>query len=345
MPLPHSDETLAADDEQAAVALCCRLLPQWSSLRAADVKLSVISGGITNSLVKLVPPLPLQPVVLRVFGANTDIIIERQRELRVLLQLNAAGFGAPVLLTFTNGRVEAWLPARPLEPAELSDETLSPRIAQLLAAFHAAAVDEPREPRLWPLVRGWLRTALTLVLPDAAKQARFASIDISRLEAEVEEVQAACDSLRSPTVFCHNDVLAGNVLLEEGEPARLHLIDFEYGCYSPRGFDVANHWNEWAGFDCAYERYPTEAQQRRFASSYLAAATSGPVDEAAVDALVLEADVYSLASHLYWSSWCLIQACHSAIEFDYLEYHGLRMAEYWRRKDGVLARLRVRPGI
>jgi hypothetical protein len=28
---------------------------------------------------------------------------------------------------------------------------------------------------------------------------------------------------------------------------------------------------------------------------------------------------------------------YSAIDFDYLEYHGLRMAEFRRRKDAVLA--------
>ena len=303
----------------------------------------------------------MEPVVLRVFGLNTEVIIERERELKartlgghrklcspltspgllaqVLLQLNAAGFGAPVLATFTNGRVEGWLHARPLEPVEMTDAERSPRLARLVAAFHAARVDEPREPHLWPLVRGWLETARTLVLPDPAKQAKLALIDLSSLAAEIEEVQAACDSLRSPTVFCHNDLLAPNFLEEAG--GALHLIDFEYSAYGPRGFDLGNHFNEWAGFDCVYSRYPTDEQQRRFLASYLAASSSGggAVDETALAALVVEADVYSLASHLYWCVWCLIQARYSAVDFDYLTYHEERMQEYWRRKAGVLARL------
>jgi hypothetical protein len=92
-----------------------------------------------------------------------------------------------------------------------------------------------------------------------------------------------------------------------------------------------------------------------------------------VAALVVEANVFSLASHLYWGIWALIQAkcvhaypahqaslpaargsvrassrvadCsfvsrpsrYSAIDFDYLDYHALRLAEYRRRRDGVLA--------
>lgn len=57
-----------------------------------------MSGGITNMLAKLTPPEDsgLEPVALRVFGDNTEVLIDRRQELEVLLHLNAAGFGAPV---------------------------------------------------------------------------------------------------------------------------------------------------------------------------------------------------------------------------------------------------------
>jgi len=89
----------------------------------------------------------------------------------------------------------------------------------------------------------------------------------------------------SPVVLCHNDLLAGNVLLREagaagargggaadtsaaaaavtaaavaaggGAPARpaaaadmeVFLIDFEYAGWGPRGFDIGNHWDERRG--------------------------------------------------------------------------------------------------
>ncbi len=122
----------------------------------------------------------------------------------------------------------------------------------------------------------------------------------------------------------------------------LHVIDFEYGCYNFRGFDLGNHFNEWAGFDGEYWRYPDSAQQRTFLAAYAAAGSSGGDGGAApsadeLDALVVEANVFSLASHLYWGVWSLIQAKFSAIDFDYLEYHNLRMAEFRKRKAGVLA--------
>ena len=66
---------------------------------------SVIVGGITNLLWKVLPPEEsgLGPVVVRVFGEETDRLIDRVRELRLLLQLSEAGFGARVRPIFFVG--------------------------------------------------------------------------------------------------------------------------------------------------------------------------------------------------------------------------------------------------
>jgi ethanolamine kinase len=61
------------------------------------LQVSVISGGITNLLWKVTPSIPgLEPVVLRVFGDKTEVLIDRENELRTLLYLNQKGFGARV---------------------------------------------------------------------------------------------------------------------------------------------------------------------------------------------------------------------------------------------------------
>ena len=38
-------------------------------------------------------------------------------------------------------------------------------------------------------------------------------------------------------------------------PEKLYLIDFEYGSYNYRGFDIGNHFNEYAGYDCDFTLY------------------------------------------------------------------------------------------
>lgn len=52
----------------------------------------------------------------------------------------------------------------------------------------------------------------------------------------------------------------------------MNFIDFEYSAPTYRGFDVGNHFNECAGFDCKWEDYPNDAQAEHFARAYLQAA-------------------------------------------------------------------------
>lgn len=64
------------------------------------MQVTKISGGISNLLVKVSPPESsgLRPVAVKVFGEKTELLIDRELERDVLLQLNAAGFGAKVRL-------------------------------------------------------------------------------------------------------------------------------------------------------------------------------------------------------------------------------------------------------
>ncbi len=78
---------------------CCPLcFISRADTRHAAAQHAVIDGGITNLLWKVLPPeeAGLGAVVVRVFGEETDRMIDRARELRILLQLNEAGFGARV---------------------------------------------------------------------------------------------------------------------------------------------------------------------------------------------------------------------------------------------------------
>jgi ethanolamine kinase len=41
-------------------------------------------------------------------------------------------------------------------------------------------------------------------------------------------------------------------------------------------------------------------------------------------------------SHMFWGIWALVQGAISTIDFDFVDYAGLRFAEYYRRKDEFL---------
>lgn len=108
-----------------------------------------------------------------------------------------------------------------------------------------------------------------------------------------------------------------------------------------RGFDFGNHFNEYAGFECDYTRYPGPASQHTFFRAYLGeeCGVSGRPTEvhAQLERLEAEANVFALASHVYWGVWSLIQARYSPIDFDYLEYSSTRWGEYHSRKAGFVA--------
>jgi len=312
---------LGQDDDKlhdAAKDVLQRLLPEWSEFDKSDIKVSKISGGITNVLLKLSPPegSDLAAVALRVFGDRTEDLIDRQRELRVLLQLNAAGFGAPVVGTFGNGRVETFIPYRPLTEDEMAQPKLSADIARRLAQLHAVNVEGQDEGEVFGLTRQWLRDAKDLKFKTDEQKQRFQQFDLAEMDAEVRSVEEACSGLQSPIVCSHNDLLCGNILVPVDEEAldaaglpqqAMQFIDFEYCSHMHRGFDWGNHFNEYAGLEADYSKYPDKQQTAHFLHAYLTESTCTTPSEEDVDAAAVEAHAFALASHQFWGTWALYQ--------------------------------------
>jgi hypothetical protein len=89
------------------------------------------------------------------------------------------------------------------------------------------------------------------------------------------------------------------------------VIDYEYGTYNPRGFDIGNHFCEWAGFDCDWSLYPSKGQQMKWLKSYLATHSgSEEPSQQELDNLYAEVNKYALAAHMFWGVWALIQVCN-----------------------------------
>lgn len=81
---------------------------------------------------------------------------------------------------------------------------------------------------------------------DEANAAVHKALDFDEMAQQAARVRSHCEKTNSPVVFCHNDLLSGNIMVmggHEGESMEdmaskpLQFIDFEYGCYSYRGFD------------------------------------------------------------------------------------------------------------
>lgn len=139
-------------------------------------------------------------------------------------------------------------------------------------------------------------------------------------------------------VFAHCDLLSANVIIhrDAGSATTVSFIDYEYGTPSPVAFDVANHFAEWAGYECDHSAVPTRAQRLVFIREYIKtyAKLSGEVmdEEEETRQLMHEVDEFRGVPGFYWGIWSLIQATISHINFDYASYAEGRLGEYWAYK-------------
>ncbi|KAF3453676.1 hypothetical protein FNV43_RR04117 [Rhamnella rubrinervis] len=316
------------------IELCKDLFEKWSKLDDSCFSVDTVSGGITNLLLKVAVKEEdgnYVPVTVRLFGPNTDYI-NRERELQAIKYLSTAGFGASLLGVFGNGMVQSFINARTLTPLDMRTPKLAAEIAKQLRKFHEVEVPISREPLLWIDLVKFFEKASVLQFNDSEKQRVYETISFKEVHKEILEIKELTGHFNAPVVFAHNDLLSGNIMVNEKED-KLYFIDFEYACYNYRGFDIGNHFNEYAGFDCDISLYPNKNEQYNFFRHYLQPDNPLEVSEKDLEALYVETSTFMLASHLLWSLWGLIQAQTSPIDFDYLGYFFLRYNEYKRLKE------------
>lgn len=72
--------------------------------------------------------------------------------------------------------------------------------------------------------------------------------------------------------------------------------------------------------------------------SYLEEYTSESLDQndERVAALKHQVDMFTVASHLLWIFWSLVQTEISVIDFDYLKYAEMRYEQYTKAKSSLI---------
>ncbi|XP_021667787.2 probable ethanolamine kinase isoform X2 [Hevea brasiliensis] len=307
------DTSLSLSDmSPRLIELCKDLFKKWSRLEDSCFTIETVSGGITNLLLK--------------------VSVKEENGNEAIKYLSAAGFGAKLLGVFGNGMVQSFINARTLTPADVRKPKLAAEIAKQLRKFHAVEIPGSKEPQLWNDIFKFYENASILRFDDIEKQRKFETILFKEVYDEVVEIKELTGRLNAPMVFSHNDLLSGNLMLNEDE-GKLYFIDFEYGSYSYRGFDIGNHFNEYAGYDCDYSLYPSKDEQYHFFRHYLRPDKLDEVSDKDLEALYIETNTFMLASHLFWALWAIIQAKMSPIDFDYLGYFFLRYNEYKKQKE------------
>ncbi|GFG36751.1 hypothetical protein Cfor_09453 [Coptotermes formosanus] len=354
-------------------ARICRsyLRGSWRKITAQDIVLKRVSGGLSNwlyhvSLPETHPAKSSEPsqVLLRLYGQvhGTERALEGLiTESVIFTLLSERRLGPKLHGVFPGGRIEEYIPARPLKTKELSDPQLSVLIAEKMASIHQMNIPINKEPRwLWDTVNGWLKNVQANLedpsLVDSVNEAMMHKLRMFNLPAEAKWLREYIGKISSPVVFCHNDMQEGNILLccdnmtdqEALMDPHLVLIDFEYCSYNYRGFDLANHFLEWTYdytnsthpyFTVNKNNYPTHEQQLRFVRTYLCNAGyrgEQSTEREEEEALLCEVQAFCLVSHFFWGLWSSVSAKLSQIPFGYGEYAVERLESYFQLKNKLL---------
>ncbi|XP_075064554.1 choline/ethanolamine kinase [Mixophyes fleayi] len=348
---------LSKDLQMKAFTLCREYLGGvWRSIEPHQMRVSVVSGGLSNLLYKCslsdtVPTQSTEPrqVLLRLYGAILQGVDSLVLESVMFAILAERSLGPQLYGVFPRGRLEEYIPSRRLVTSDLSIPDISSEIAVKLARFHMMEMPFNKEPVwLFRTMEKYMSQISSISFTHAALVDKFNKLKSFHLEEEMQSLRHLLKSTPSPVVFCHNDVQEGNILLlssRSSHPSdKLMLIDFEYSSYNYRGFDIGNHFcewvynyhhDEWPFYKAQMSDYPTREQQLHFLRPYLLeicpelSAEERHVQE---EAMVLEVNRFALASHFFWGLWSILQAKMSTIEFGYLDYALSRFDAYFQQK-------------
>ncbi|KAL6047595.1 Ethanolamine kinase [Balamuthia mandrillaris] len=369
--------------EEGALVVFRHFFPNFTTSRE---HLKQFTDGITNKLFKVIGEVETEEeagdactrrrrraVLVRVYGKNTEVLIDRDRELRTLVLLAEAGFSPPLYGRFLNGMCYGYVDGVPFKPADMQAGEKWPLVARKLAAFHRVRHVGPREPTLFRTIRKWLDEIPTSY-PDPEQDRRFKQQfnkeqALRELDMMEEELVGSKRNPKLPppsVVFCHNDLLCANLLYQQSSPrtsADVAFIDFEYGSYNYRAFDIANHFCEMMGYNVDPTMFPSREFRLQWLRTYLthyhrlerqhqhqneSATKKGTTEgeeereesltEEELEALEEDVLKFTVAAHFHWGTWALVQARYSdlAAEFDYIGYSALLFGQFHHRKRSVL---------
>lgn len=214
------------------------LRPQW---KKECHKYKLFSDGMTNKLVGVyVESDKTDMILIRVFGTKSELLIDRQAEIRNIKLMSETGFGGKLYATFSNGLAYQYVHGEVMTTEDAANPDVFPIVAATVAKMHRVIINEERAKAcLWTKMRQFLELSPDGFPDDGDKDARYKNAAFSKAEreAEMKELQNLLEESGNPVVFCHNDLLPGNIVIQPGK--KITFIDFEYGDFNYQAFDIA----------------------------------------------------------------------------------------------------------
>ena len=330
--------------------------------------ISTLSGGITNRLLACYSKEhgldSGETVLFRLYGKNTEEFISREDEISTMKLLKKHSLGPELYCQFKNGISYEYLPGKILNKKMVFEEKILSKIALAFAYLHfiefdglITALDLEKKLNKKPFIFPEIYVLLNLVKSDYKAHMPQMTDDYlktipskEKLKHEIKYLEdhltAYTNSNKSPVVLSHNDLLLGNIIYNEANDS-IKFIDLEYAEVNYQSYDIANHFNEFAGVEEPdYSYFPSDEYQRKWILIYLNEfykrlnefnkSKNLPLIDLTddrVSQLCVEVKKFTLASHLMWAVWSLVQAQNSQLDFNFIKYAQIRFDQYYKNRD------------
>lgn len=278
-------------------------------------------------------------VLIRKYGNNTNLLVDRKAEIDIIRTLNQNGICMPLYATLTNGIVYGFVHGETLNVDMVRDEHIARLIAREMAKLHSTKLKETNpKSGLFEKLDKWIEN-ISECFEDPVMQIRFHNCIKPKdyLTTEKDILVGELQSLDCPIVLCHNDLALTNIIYNK-EKDEVKFIDFEFATYNFNAFDIGNHFMEYAGIrDIAFGNYPDKDYQLKWIRNYLTCwkeynNEETDVTDRDVETLYIQANKCTLVGHFLCGLWALIQTKHGDIDYDYLGYAKKQFDEYDKKK-------------
>uniref|UniRef100_A0A4X2L8P6 ethanolamine kinase n=1 Tax=Vombatus ursinus TaxID=29139 RepID=A0A4X2L8P6_VOMUR len=232
-----------------ALRLIQELRPHW---KPEQVKTKRFTDGITNKLVACFVEDDMRDAVLvRVYGERTELLVDRENEVRNFQLLRAHGCAPKLYCTFQNGLCYEFLPGMALGPEHILEPRLFRLIAWEMAKIHAIHANGclPK-PGLWSKMYRYF----TLV-KDSFNSRKACCLCLLPFHVLTHFLPLYFPFL-SPSPSCPFPLPPVSLPLPEPYHSscvapfagHVRFIDYEYAGYNYQAFDIGNHFNEFAAY-------------------------------------------------------------------------------------------------
>lgn len=296
---------------------------EWKNVEERQVNVKRILGGQSNHMFHVTTSTSATPYLLRIHRQGPNHVFTDTVNFAIFSE---RGLGPKLYGFFDGGRLEEYLPSRTMDSDCILEPEISRKVGAAFPKYHAIQVPVSKERRCFQVMRESLKEYQEFggvdyeIKPTTVTYSEHPKkVSMDDLYKEIDLMEKWTNEIYKDTVvFGHNDLACSNVL-ELSSNKEIVLIDWEFGSYNCRGFDLAMHLSETAidfrvpeqpGIKISEELTDNPPNLKGFCEAYVDADNKLknriPSDrKSEISNLIQECQFFWPITHLFWACFVM----------------------------------------